>query len=225
LLIWSTPPKIVSIVSGEVHVWRGLLEEGAGFPAETLSNEELQRGQRFLREEHRRRFCQARAFLRRILAYYLRIDPALIRFREGPHGKLYLNSSLQQLQFNVSHSRDLALYAVTVGQEVGIDIEWMNPEVEIQPLVSRFFTPQEQQAFAALPTDQQLTAFYHLWTRKEAYLKAQGWGLAGLSRTMPESDPGIVMSLEPASEYAGALALTETNSLIANQISYFEING
>ena len=90
------------------------------------------------------------------------------------------------------------MYAVTLDQEVGIDIEWMNPEVEIQPLVSRFFTPQEQEAFLALPLDQQLTGFYRLWTRKEAYLKAQGWGLAGLSRTMPESDPGMVMSLEPA---------------------------
>ena len=87
------------------------------------------------------------------------------------------------------------------------------------------FYTQEQQAFVALPADQQLTAFYRLWTRKEAYLKAQGWGLAGLSRTMPESDPGMVMNLEPAPEYAGALALTEPNSLIANQISYFKING
>ena len=95
--LWVIPPKIISIASSEVHVWRGLLEEGAGFPVEILSNEELQRGQRFLREEHRRRFCQARAFLRRILAYYLRIDPILIRFREGPHGKLYLNSSLQTI--------------------------------------------------------------------------------------------------------------------------------
>ncbi len=222
--LWITPPKIISIVSGEVHVWRGLLEEGAGFPVEILSSEELQRSQRFLREKHRRRFCQARVFLRQILAHYLHIDPILIGFREGPHGKLYLNNTLQRLQFNVSHSRDLALYAVTFDQEVGIDIEWMDPELEIRPLVSRFFTPREQQAFVELPPDQQLTAFYRLWTRKEAYLKAQGRGLAGLSQTMSESDPEVVMNLEPAPEYAGALALTKPNSLLTHQISYFKLN-
>lgn len=207
-----------------VHVWRATLGQWHDFPATLLSAEEWQRGQRFLREEHRRRFCMARAFLRLILARYLGIKPEHIQFREGIHGKLYLADSQLPLEFNVSHSEDLALYAVTLDNEIGIDIEWMNPSLEIQPLAARVFTPEEYQTLLALPARQQLPAFYRLWTRKEAYLKALGLGLSGLSLTMSEEDAERVMTLEPAPEYAGAMALTGGKTLKFIQISYFEIN-
>ena len=103
-----------------------------------------------MREEHRRRYCLARIFLRKILARYLKTAPAAIVFRQAAHGKLYLATSPIALQFNMTHSQDFALCAVTLNQEIGIDMEWMNPNLAVSSLVNHFFTPQEQQFFGSL---------------------------------------------------------------------------
>jgi 4'-phosphopantetheinyl transferase len=222
-ITWQSPPDAIDLKSGEIHIWRAWLNSASEFRAEILTDAEIQRGKRFIRELDQQRFCRARGFLRDILARYLQVDPKTIRFREGSHGKLYLEGE-QRLQFNVSHSKELALYALTLDQEVGVDTEWMSPDLEVHPLVQRFFTPEECQAILKLPPGQQLHAFYQQWTRKEAYLKAQGWGLSGLSHPMPKVDAGMIMSLDPAQGYAGAVALTQPNSLIVCQMRYFKNN-
>ena len=124
-IIWVKAPEKLPLLENQVHIWRAGLNSQEFLP-EVISPEELQRGNRFLRDQHRRRFCQSRTFLRIILSKYLAIPANRIQFREGAHGKLYLLDHLNphRLQFNLSHSEDLALYVVAMNDEVGIDIEW-----------------------------------------------------------------------------------------------------
>jgi 4'-phosphopantetheinyl transferase len=219
-ITWQTPPAKLHLDANAVHVWRYCLNEWSADTA-VLSAAEQRRGQRFLREEHRRQFCMARAYLRIILAKYLSLAPAQIQFREGPHGKLYLLDHQPPLQFNLSHSGDLALYAVTLADEVGIDVEWMNPEIEISPLMARFYTPAECQSITEMPPEQQKPAFYQVWTRKEAYLKALGLGLSGLSQTLVQEPSLMVQDINPARDYAGAIALTNRSNRHNLPITYF----
>lgn len=185
-ITWQSPPAALHLEPEAVHLWRAFLDEWSDQTA-VLSAEEQQRGRRFLKEEHRRQFCMARTYLRLILAQYLLVPPATIRFREGPHGKLYLSDYPARLQFNVSHSADMALYAITLDHEIGVDLEWINPNIEIFPLMTRFYTTAEMQAVTALPPGQQIAGFYQVWTRKEAYLKALG---AGFKRIITDSNRG-----------------------------------
>lgn len=223
-IAWQNASACTGLVPDAVHIWRASLGAEVDFAASLLSAAERQRGDRFLQQQHRRRFRLARAFLRLILARYLPIPPAQIAFREGAHGKVYLSDDQAPLQFNLSHSGDLAVYAVTLSREIGVDIEWMDPKIAAEPLAARFFTPGECDVLAALSGHAQTRAFYQLWTRKEAYLKALGLGLSGLSQTMAGADTGAVMCFEPAPQYAGAVVLTGSPDFTATRLDCFQIN-
>ena len=118
--------------------------------------------------------------LRTILGRYLGRDPAQLRFRYGPSGKpvLYVESGSHSIRFNVSHTRDIALYAVTIGREIGVDIERIRVDFGTEDIAARFFSGREVAALGALPPPYRLEAFFTCWTRKEAYLKARGQGLS-----------------------------------------------
>jgi len=222
-IVWQKPKEIINLQPNEIHIWLAGLTDWADFPQDVLNADELQRGRRFVREEDRRSFCLARAFLRMILAHYLPIQPRRLVFREGSHGKLYLQPNPTQLQFNLSHSKDLALYAVTLNQEIGIDIEWIKPAFAIQPLAQRFFTQEESQTLLTLPKTRQAPAFFQLWTRKEAYLKALGLGLSGLSHALTDA-PRSITNLAIAPEYASAVALVPPSRLDIATFYHFSIN-
>lgn len=149
---------------------------------ELLTDEEQQRAARFRFDQPRQRFVTCRATLRQILGRLCDIAPTAIPLSYGPHGKPelavdQLHTSVQKIQFSVSHSGDYGLIAVTVDSEVGVDVEECNPAVKILKLAERFFSPAEANELANLPTDRQLQGFYRGWTSKEAYLKATGRGL------------------------------------------------
>jgi len=148
-------------------------------PARWLAADERARGDRFVFERDRRRFCLGRGALRGILASYLRCDPGEITFAYGDSGKPRLQDavSAMDVQFNASGSADLAVCAVTCGQSLGVDIEHLRDDGD-QDLVRHAFSADERAEFARLPSDQQTVAFYRAWTRKEAYLKASGCGLS-----------------------------------------------
>jgi 4'-phosphopantetheinyl transferase len=164
-----------------VHVWRTSLDDL--FPhveglAGTLSAEERQRAARFVVEHARLRFIVGRAILRDILSRYLYVAPTALRFEYGDEGKPALAGSDGSLQFNVSHSGPLALYAVTRGRSVGVDVEKIRPIPDAERVAERFFSSTERAALRALPEEQRLDAFYACWTRKEALVKALGGGLS-----------------------------------------------
>lgn len=128
----------------------------------------------------RRRFVAARAFLREQLSSELGIDATEIELGEGRHGKPYLVKPHRApgLEFNVSHSAGLALLAMTPGRSVGIDVEHVRTDIEVDALSRRFFSLREQGDLLRLSQEDRLRAFFVCWTRKEAYLKALGLGLA-----------------------------------------------
>ncbi len=172
-----------TIPAGEAHVWTTVLEvpeTELGRLAALLSPEELERARRFRFECHRNRFVVGRGRLREILAAYLDTSPVEIEFTYGDSGKPELATpfAASGLRFNLSHSEALALVAVTRAAEIGVDVERVRVLSEADDLVKRFFSASEAAAYAALPAAEKPAAFFNLWTRKEAWLKATGQGIA-----------------------------------------------
>jgi 4'-phosphopantetheinyl transferase len=141
-----------------------------------LSADEQERAERFKFDHIRGRFIVGRGVLRQILGSYLALRPEKLSFIYGANGKPDLEPTVRQnsLRFNVSHSGDLMLVAVTQGREVGVDVEQHHVVENAEGIARRFFSPAEADEFCALPHDEQEAAFFNCWTRKEAYVKARG---------------------------------------------------
>jgi 4'-phosphopantetheinyl transferase len=167
----------------EVHVWRVNLEAGpdrVGEFRKILSGDERERADRFHFEKDRVAFTVARAAARSILGACLEANPCGLVFQYGPQGKPALDGAAANsgLRFNVSHSGQLALVAVTRDREIGVDIERIRPLKAGDRLPERFFSQAEVKSLRALPETKQLEGFFTCWTRKEAYIKAKGGGLS-----------------------------------------------
>jgi 4'-phosphopantetheinyl transferase len=141
-----------------------------------LSVEERARAERFRFPEHRHRYLVCRGTLREILSRYLDLAPAALHFDHNAYGKPSVAGA--GLHFNVSHSGDWAMLAVSAEREVGIDIERIDPSFVQEQIPERFFSPREVAQLRSLPPSEQPGAFFRCWTRKEAYIKARGLGLA-----------------------------------------------
>jgi len=168
-----------ALADGEAHVWHASLDVPEARLDELmacLSEDELARAARFKFERDRNRYIAGRGLLRHTLAGYLRTNPAVIRFDYGSQGKPFLPG--EPLQFNLSHSSGQALYAVSLDIELGIDIERLNPAVEVEKIAACFFSPAEVTAILALPPERRHVRFFDFWTQKEAYVKALGHGLS-----------------------------------------------
>lgn len=178
------------------HRWRLLVEGGHSgglvlFPldvpdaereahARLLSELERARAARFHSAVDGARFLVAHGQLRRVLAVQLGLPPEAVGFVAGPHGKPGLAgaAAASGLCFNMSHSGDLGLVGWSWHREIGVDVEVWRPTRDQAALVRRFFSPAEIAAWEALPLEQRHEAFFNLWTRKEAYVKALGRGLS-----------------------------------------------
>jgi 4'-phosphopantetheinyl transferase len=143
---------------------------------DVLSEDERERADRFHFARDRRRFTVARGVLRRLLGRYLGAPAAGVRFAYGAQGKPRLDHT--ELHFNVSHAGVFALYAFTVGRDIGVDIEQIRPMEDMLQIARRFFSASEVRTLESLAAEVQPLAFYNCWTRKEAYIKARGEGLA-----------------------------------------------
>ena len=146
-----------------------------------LSADECSRMERLAFPALRERFVISRGCLRLILGHCTGSEPAGIRFDYGTQGKphLYRGDTPTDVEFNVSHSGDLYLYALTRGSNVGIDVELMREDTDIDRLAARYFAPGEVRRLTDVPAGERRAAFYRCWTRKEAYLKARGCGISG----------------------------------------------
>lgn len=227
---WPNPTDPVPLGAGEVHVWRvdlTLSPEDEVRRTASLAADERQRAGRFLSLPARAQFVAARSGLRAILAGYLGRPPGDIALRPGPVGKPELaDSGPAPLFFNLSHSRDLALVALTRTTEIGVDVEQARLRETADQLAERFFHPNEVAALRALPPGLRAAGFFNAWTRKEAFLKATGKGISyGIERvevTLAPGDPPRVLSvngdrgaagswsleaLAPAPGYVGAVAM------------------
>jgi len=179
---WCSPPKNLTLKSDEVDVWRADLGAKASHVQSlqrTLSVDERIRAERYYFQKDREHFIVARGLLRTILGRYLDTDPDQLQFCYNSHGKpaLTRESGGDALRFNMSHSQGLALYAITHGRELGVDLERLLPDLAYEQIAERFFSPREVTMLRGLPTNVRQEAFFICWTFKEAYLKARGKGL------------------------------------------------
>ncbi len=195
-IFWLAAPDNLTLGKNKVHVWRAdlrLPQSEIERLLPILSEDEHRRATSFRTSNHKDRFITARGTLRRILSLYLRIQPERILFTYGNHGKPKLSPEINKdrLQFNLSHSDDYAIYAVTADRKIGVDIEVVSPKRRHNRIPERFFHPQEISALRSLPKSQQLDAFYACWTRKEAYIKARELKLMSeLNRFAVSLEPG-----------------------------------
>jgi len=191
--IWQEFEVRPLIDENEAQVWRACLDDPQAWaPAcqSLLSPDEKERALRYRFERHRQRFSSARAILRILLGWQLRIHPADVRFQYSPGGKPELagQSDGRPLYFNVSHSDGLSLLALSRNCPVGVDVERIE-DIKDPGLADVCFSPAEVAALQSLPGHLRLEGFYDLWTRKEARLKATGEGIANrLQQTCVLSD-------------------------------------
>jgi len=194
-------------VSADVEVWAAWLDVGDELGrrlAATLSPEERAQADRFRAVPLPQRFVAAHGVLRAVLAHHLRGDPRDVVFVREPRGKLRLPG--EPLRFNLSHSDDLAVVAVTRDHEIGVDVERVRSEVPALSIAERFFSPEERDALQAVGHSRRAHAFFHLWTSKEAYLKALGTGITSGLDDSPRPDCTVV-PFHVAPGYAAAVAV------------------
>ena len=172
-----------------------------------LSTAELDRGDQFKSPVHRHRFLAGRTLLRQLLSEVTGRDPAALTFTTNDHGKPFLVDDAGRLAngpaFNMSRSNELVLFAVAQSGSgfeagsVGVDIEHVRP-IEVEALARRFFSLRERSDLEAVEADRRLGAFFNVWARKEAVIKADGRGLSvpldsfsvSVGREAQVTDPG-----------------------------------
>lgn len=232
---WCNPPGKLILGQHEIHVWRADLNVGEQLLQtleDTIEKIERDRANRFHFDKDRHHFIAARGTLRLILGSYLNIKPRNLKFTYNTHGKPKIGNELDQnyLKFNLSHSHGLALYAVTLGRDVGIDIERVRTNLSFEKIAKRFFSPLEIKMLESLPPSERIEGFFNCWTRKEAYIKAIGEGLSRpldqFDVTLNPSDEAKIVNIKgdpvlasswslypllPAPGYVGALAVEGKN--------------
>jgi len=197
----------------EVHSWCVSLDVPpdtcAGLYA-TLTSDERNRSARLRFERDRRRFVVAHGVLRTLLGRYLGIPPDAVRFVYNPFGKPDLSPELGRLKFSLSHSADLALIAIAEDGEIGVDVELIREQTDWAAIARCFFSAAEVDRLNGLPSPLHTQAFFSCWTKKEAYVKARGEGLALLDETPTDavlSRRWSLYTIQPAPGYIGALVI------------------
>lgn len=161
-----------------LHLWKILLNISETELPEMfsiLNSEEQEHADRFLFEKHRRRYIVAHAKMRQIIAAQLKISASEVIFQTNENGKPYIPGL--PLHFNLSHSEEMAIVAITATAEVGVDIEYVKNDIDALEIAERFFHRDEFAQLKKAPPEKYLHYFYTCWTGKEAYLKAKGHGI------------------------------------------------
>lgn len=232
---WKTPSQFPVLLPAEVHVWRFSLVVSTDrnhLLEASLDGKERERADRFRGKGLRLRFIAGRGTLRSILARYRDTLPSRIEFSYGVHGKPELKVESGGISFNLAHSGEIALLAVTKRGDVGVDIESLRTLDNAERIIERFFSASEQCEFLALPESERFAAFYLGWTRKEAFLKAKGTGLAtrldSFDVNLTPGQPAAILrvdddfeahrqwaivDLDPGPGYAGALVVASVTHL------------
>ena len=203
MFIKTSYTEALELDSGTVHVWKvdlaptgKLIEKCLG----VLTDDERKRARRFRGEQLQHRFIVSHGQLRIVLARYLAIPPRSVEFELGDYGKPRLaGTSLDQgLVFNISHSNDIALFAVGYDRAIGVDVEVWRDLRDLEALVDRWFAQEEKVHWQLLHTSQRQAWFFRIWTCKESFVKAVGKGISlGLDRCAVEIEDGARYSRIP----------------------------
>ena len=244
---WPSRSDAAPLADKDIHVWATALAAPANVLedfARNLSPDETERAKKFKFEKHQNRYIAGRGALRAILGQYLHAPPADLRFAYLTNGKPTLADKFASagIHFNLAHTGDLALVAVTRLGMVGVDVESVRPVKNVDELIARFFSSRENELFQKVPDHEKPAAFFNLWTRKEALLKATGEGITrSLSLVEVSFLPGeparlIAISgdakagegwglreLAPATGFTGAVAVQMGTSNIQHRTLNIEV--
>ena len=179
---WQPTPDDLTLSTGHVDIWKCCVKLGddqIGELSSLLSTEEKARAQRLKIAEKQNQFIIARGRLRQNLGKYLNLDQHAFKFEYAVHGKPYMEERWQghEISFNVSHSHNFILIAMSLDHQLGIDIEKIQHGKDHTALARRFFSKREQAELTVLPEEIKTRAFYSCWARKEAFVKAVGDGI------------------------------------------------
>jgi 4'-phosphopantetheinyl transferase len=211
---WTPGPDLPPPPHGAVHVWRADLTTVADEVGEVLCPEERARALQIRSTRHRHLWARSRGVLRSLLARYVGSDPGALCFTTGAHGKPSLDPAdaasgaaevTPRVSFNLSHSGELALYAVTDGGAVGVDVERAHRPIDALAVAARAFGPVEAARLAALDPVTREREFLRAWVRHEAELKCRGTGIGGGAAPIGSRRPWIAQ-LELGAGAAGAVA-------------------
>ena len=213
-----------------IDVWCTTLETDRYSVLESvLTDDERRQASRFRFERDRRRYVVRHAQLRRVLSHYLDCTPSEVPFVRSPSGKPGVCDSA--IAFSMSHSGELALYAVAAEGFIGCDIERLDCRLASEETARLALTDREREVFALLPRDAQTMHFFRSWTRKEAWLKARGDGLMTPMtaieisnrhplrfRRLPQDDmrDWLMADLEVPGGYVAALVARRTSPISIN---------
>src|SRR5437879_1206576 len=190
-------PSSFQLARDEVHSWCASLDvppETSACLYATLTPDERTRSARFQFERDRQRFIVARGVLRDLLGRYLQTQPGQINFVYNAFGKPDLSPEFgARLKFNLSHSAGFALIAIAPASNVGVDLEYIRAQSDYADIARRFFSADEVDYLIALPSHLYTETFFSCWTKKEAYLKACGEGLA-----IPLNSFSVPLTTDPA---------------------------
>jgi 4'-phosphopantetheinyl transferase len=204
-----------------------------------LSDQEKAQAENFINISLKDRYIASHGLLRHLLAFYTGIEPQNIQYSINQFGKPFLKDTNCRIQFNMSHSKDYAAYIIALDSLVGIDIEWKDKTINFQEIAELVLSPTEINIFNKLNPREQFHAFYEIWTKKEAVIKAIGQGLSyplkaiDIMNSIKNNKAYYVANettyyysdLWSLDDYAGAISLThKLNKIIqidlANHICY-----
>jgi 4'-phosphopantetheinyl transferase len=178
--MFVSPNQIPHLTLNQVHIWKvdvlSHAERRMDYTS-LLSKDELERANKFRFEKDRLTYITARGVLREMISKYIDKRPSEITFLYNAQSKPYIISDID-LEFNVSHSGHMILLAFTISHPLGVDIEYNKREIELPMIARSFFAQSETDDLLSLSQNEQLSAFYNCWTRKEAFIKAKGGGLS-----------------------------------------------
>lgn len=228
ILLWDSPPAELPVLKQTAHVWCVALDFSQDILKtflSLLSSDEQERAQQFRFEKDRNHFIAARGLLREVLSRYSNIEPQKLKFHYNIYGKPSL-ADYSQLQFNLSHSNGLALYALTLDNNIGVDIEFKGRECDIDAIAQRYYSPREYEILNKLSGTEKTDAFFNAWARKEAFLKALGQGISysldkvevtltadelarfvAIHDTAQDVSQWYLHALNPSPDFAAALAI------------------
>jgi len=246
---FNDPPSNLKLNDNEVHAWKASLDQPASIIqmlGQTLSMDEKKKAGRFYFEKDRRHFIVGRGLLRTILGCYLGMEPIQLGFCYGKNGKPKLADKFGEvtINFNLSHSGNLAFYGFTRDGKIGVDIERIRKIPDMEQIAEQFFSVRENTIFCSLPTGKRKEAFYNCWTRKEAFIKATGDGLTlplhtfdvtlvpgepaeliNIVGNLKESNRWSLHALTPSPGYVGAIAVEGHGRLLTYLAAGRELRG
>jgi 4'-phosphopantetheinyl transferase len=181
LVLFRGYTNMLKLTGGEVHVWPLHLTAPDSITRtfeSMLAPEERNRAARYHFDHLRPPFILSHGALRILLGRQLGIEPGQVQLKYGARGKPSLDDPAHRVTFNMSHSGECALFALTLDCDVGVDVERIRPVRDMAAIANRFFCPEEAAELMSLEFEDRARAFFHCWTRKEAYIKAIGEGLS-----------------------------------------------